>query len=731
MAAGAEQGRDGPGAEQIRSCLERIVRDGRFVHSRGLCRFLRFTVEETLGGRGETIKESVLGPEVFDRRGDFDPRLDPIVRIQAGKVRNRLEQYYQTEGSADEVIIEYPKGSYVPVFRRRPAAPTLPVEAPRRAGLRSLGGRLRWIAAAALTVGAMLAIWDWLRPKQRYAASAIEQITADTGTAIFPAISRDGNLVVYSSDRGGGGDLDLWVRSVSGGEPVRLTRGPGADITPDFSPDGQSVAFRSNRDESGLYLVHVLGGAEIRLSDTGWRPRFSPDGKWIIYQAPGKRPGGDLWLMPGGGGQPRRVEIRNHVELGGGPVWTPDGRYIVFFGFDESRSADWWVVSPQGGEAVPTGLAKRMRIQRLGDLNADSTPGDWLENEMLFSVVRGTTANLWLVPFSSHTWRVSGALRQLTFGSAMELSPRASAAGRVVFSGNALLTRLWSIPLESGDARPLTQDSSLRPGHYRAVVRFSASEGLLAFASRRSGNSDIWLKDLASGAERALAGTSEPEEHPLFSPDGRTIAYAVVSHGQHALYVVTVEHGLSRKVCQDCGEPYSWFPDSRTVVHGTRRGSTNGLASIDISTGAKRQWELRDHISVWHATVSPDGRWAILVAADLDTGAAELEIVPLHGGAPAENARWTAVSSAQPEGPAVFTPRGDRIFYLASVDGFRCLWTHSFEPTTGRVGPPQAFRHFHNSRIAPWNSWLWLAGGQLVLTMTESTSNVWSFLVSR
>ncbi len=722
MGAGEDAGLNGPAHEQIRSCLERIVRNERFVHSRGLCQFLRYTIEETLDGRGGTLKESVLGPAVFGRRSDFDPRLDPIVRIQAGKVRTRLQQYYEAEGRTDDVIIEYQKGGYAPVFRPRPA----------KAG----GVAARWpslslvsVAAAALFAAAALGAWLLSRPKDRHAASALEQLTSDTGASIFPAISRGGRLVVYSSDRRGSGDLDLWVKPVAGGEPVCLSGQPGADITPDFSPDGQRVVFRSNRKESGLYVVRVLGDEESRLTETGWRPRFSPDGNRIVYQGPGKRPGGGLWLISGNGGQPRPVEIRNQVELGGAPVWTPDSRYILFLGFDLNRSADWWLVSPEGGDAVRTGLAEQLRAQRLGDLNADSTPGDWQGEEMLFSLVRGATANLWLVPFSTRTWKVSGRLRQLTYGSGMELSPRVSAAGKVVFSGNTLVTHLWGVPLGAGDPRPLTKDSSLRPGHFRAVVRFSASDRFLAFASLRSGNSDIWLKDLESGTESALAGTSEPEEHPLFSPDGKTVAY-VAGGARRALYVAEVERRISRKICDDCGEPYGWLPDSRSLLYGKPRDSAKDVATIDVHTGARQLWISRSDLSVQHATVSPDARWAMFVAADLTNGEIHLHVVPLASGLP-DTARWTTVPSAEPEGPIVFAPSGDRIYYLASTDGFRCLWTHSFQPATGTLGKAEPLRHFHNNHVSPWNSWLWLASGQFVLAMTESTSNLWSFQLSR
>lgn len=94
-----------------------------------MCRFLRFTVEETLAGRGDSLKEAVIGPAVFDRPHDFDPRADPIVRVEARRLRTKLAKYYQDETTGGPVRIDFPVGSYVPLFRIRsePASRTASV----------------------------------------------------------------------------------------------------------------------------------------------------------------------------------------------------------------------------------------------------------------------------------------------------------------------------------------------------------------------------------------------------------------------------------------------------------------------------------------------------------------------------------------------------------------------------------------------------------------------------
>ncbi len=141
-----------PGEDAIRVQLQRILAGEGFKRSDRICRFLRYTVEQVLTGHGDEIKESVLAVEVYDRPADYNPKIDPIVRNDARRLRSKLLEYYDAEGRNDPIIIEFPKGSYAPVFQSRESP--VPESAARDASfLSSLGGpRIAAIAAAALIV---------------------------------------------------------------------------------------------------------------------------------------------------------------------------------------------------------------------------------------------------------------------------------------------------------------------------------------------------------------------------------------------------------------------------------------------------------------------------------------------------------------------------------------------------------------------------------------------------
>src|SRR5262245_29816987 len=103
----------------VRQQLDRIIASSTFQQVERLKRFITFIVTEAAAGRGDELKEYVVGVQVFGKEASFDPRTDPIVRVQARRLRARLTRYYHDEGQQDEIIIELPKGGYAPVFKRR------------------------------------------------------------------------------------------------------------------------------------------------------------------------------------------------------------------------------------------------------------------------------------------------------------------------------------------------------------------------------------------------------------------------------------------------------------------------------------------------------------------------------------------------------------------------------------------------------------------------------------
>src|SRR5437588_8518201 len=135
--------------------LQRVLSSVCFARSEGLSRLLRFLVERQLEGREAELKESTIGVEVYGRRPDYDPGRDSTVRSEVARLRARLSQYYATEGSQDLLVIELPKGGYLPAFRQSEPVPVSHRAKPKRLGLAAC---LAGLALAATALGAWWAV---------------------------------------------------------------------------------------------------------------------------------------------------------------------------------------------------------------------------------------------------------------------------------------------------------------------------------------------------------------------------------------------------------------------------------------------------------------------------------------------------------------------------------------------------------------------------------------------
>jgi TolB-like protein len=190
--------------EAISEQLHRILTSGPFAQSQRRQRFLEYIVNETLAGRGDRLKGYTIGREAFDRPEEFDPNLDPIVRMEAARLRDRLREYYDGDGKNDRVRIELPKGSYTPQIKLRGHLGKAAEEAPAdRTSIKpdaAPSRRTGWQLAVPLAVLALLlavaGLWFAVNNRQppTDVAKGPEQSLADIpGVAVLPFLNLSGD----------------------------------------------------------------------------------------------------------------------------------------------------------------------------------------------------------------------------------------------------------------------------------------------------------------------------------------------------------------------------------------------------------------------------------------------------------------------------------------------------------------------------------------------------------
>jgi tetratricopeptide (TPR) repeat protein len=148
------QARGGPSESDVHGGLDRVLASNAFRASPQLGAFLRYVVEASLGGRGASLKGYTIGVEALGRDPRFNPQIDPIVRVEATRLRRALERYYADDGSADPVVIILQRGSYAPTFAWRAAASGPPVPPPDAGAARTPARAL----LAVLFFGALIAL---------------------------------------------------------------------------------------------------------------------------------------------------------------------------------------------------------------------------------------------------------------------------------------------------------------------------------------------------------------------------------------------------------------------------------------------------------------------------------------------------------------------------------------------------------------------------------------------
>lgn len=159
-----------PSADEIRAALGRILESSALRSAPQLGAFLTYVVERSLAGQADRLKGYSIATEALGRRADFDPQTDPIVRVEATRLRRALASYYDGEGNCDPIVISMPRGSYMPLFGRAvprqapPQAVPTPPPTPPPIARRRLGGMATGIVAFALLLVAISALWDGQAP---------------------------------------------------------------------------------------------------------------------------------------------------------------------------------------------------------------------------------------------------------------------------------------------------------------------------------------------------------------------------------------------------------------------------------------------------------------------------------------------------------------------------------------------------------------------------------------
>jgi Tol biopolymer transport system component/tRNA A-37 threonylcarbamoyl transferase component Bud32 len=581
--------------------------------------------------------------------------------------------------------------------------------------------RWAWMAAAVSmgVAGGAFGVWWWTaRSAGRPAELAMRPLTADSGLTTHPVLSRDGKMIAYASDRATQKNLDIWVHPLTeGGQPIRLTTHEADDSTPDFSPDGGLVAFRSERDGGGIYLVPTHGGDE-RLLVRGKLPRFSPDGKSIAYCVGCDWLGqSKIYTIPVSGGAAKQQAA--DVPWASLPVFSSDGRHILFEGAPAANdtSHDWWVAPVEGGPSVKTGAGAILAEQTI---QIRELPKDLNDGRVLFTQ-RG---QIWGLDLAGPEWKAHRPARPLTAGN----SPwhvRAGAGSRMVFVNTQSSSHLWKLKVDLNKGKALGEMEPLpHSGGVQTRPSSSADGRLLAYSQQEPSGDSVRLRDLATAKESTLVSS---RGRPKVSPDGSKVAYGVFPD---SIYLLPSSGGESELLVPPQGkfstQPYAWTSDGKKMVYWL--GKPIRFALLDPGTRQSTDLLAHPKYDIHGAELSPDQRW---VAFTTPTGRRKpLWITAYRNGKAGEEKEWIPVSEDRDDRPW-WSPDGNLLYTVSLRDGASCIWAQRLDPLTKRpIGEAFAVHHIHGARVKVSSAGLAYFGPAilpdgLIFSLDDESGNVW------
>ncbi len=459
------------------------------------------------------------------------------------------------------------------------------------------------LAAAAATVWRL---WQkdyfWENP---LAGARIERLTDFEGNELDAAISPDGKITAFLSDRDG--QVDAWVSQIGSGEFVNITKGQFAmrwvrtASWVGFSGDGAQVWFAIEASRQPLQLASRLapsmGGASRPFLDRGVMPAWSPDGSKIAYQT--TDPGDPLFIADRTGNNPKQIFVEKRGVHCHFPTWSLDGRHIYFVrGLMATEEMDIWRI-PSAGQAGP---------ERITRHNARVAYPAWLDSRtLIYAATAEDGSGDWLYAMDVEhriPHRVSsGIAEQYLSVSASNTGPR-----RLVATVATPGASLWTVPFSD---HPQTEDA-VKPFPMPAARALGLRFGpdYFVYLSSKGGGDGLWK--LEKGAARELWKGSEGGvvAPPAVSPDGRQICFSYRKQGRAGLYLMSVDGTNIRALTEslDVRGAASWSPDGKWIAVAANQGEGTRVFKVPVEGG--QPVRLLDTLS-FHPLWSPDGDFIV------------------------------------------------------------------------------------------------------------------------
>jgi Tol biopolymer transport system component len=532
-----------------------------------------------------------------------------------------------------------------------------------------------------------------------------------------PTWSPAGDFIAYVSDESDRDDI--WVCDASGASARNLTADfPAPNAFPAWSPDGQRIAFYSERDGGGIYIMPMLGGPARKMVTVKPAILYTFSINWcskgpIVYtnfDAAGKK---QVYSITEADPTPQCLTEKVGATDGHYGELSPSGDFLAFLDSGINLTAGLFI-----GD-LRKGVVRKLE-------QGVATPHWDPQGKRLFFISgRASGFDLWMVNIDPRSGAAIGEAHRLT--SALDVndftfSPDGKKAIAAVKSRSQ--SRLWSFPTDREQHTELSAGRRLTDGFIDAYPSWSADGKTVLFSSNRRGPGDLWKLNADSASPVRVTYGPGNKEHPALSPNGQWLAFTLVNENGEYLHVMRsdkrVAHLLDPRLPECFAAAYhaDWSPDGSLIaaVFETKRNQgVIGIVDMDLESGTARSIKLLEHLpgeSPHCPRWSPDGRFLAYEA--VSDGNWQLWICTADG----LNPRRLTFDPLN-ERTSAWSHDGKYLYFIKDQHSVsRMLMDESGKPT----GPPQRWAEFPKTKIA-WDS-LSVTKDQVVIAVTEEASDL-------
>jgi Tol biopolymer transport system component len=438
-------------------------------------------------------------------------------------------------------------------------------------------------------------------------AMLFERLTVQGGEEQYPKISPDGTFIVYQAEDGS--DADIFFQRVAGGRAINLTESsPEDDWAPAISPDGQRIAFNSDRGDGGLFVMGATGESVRRVADALNNPCWAPDGKRVVASTAGfgsplaRGVKGDLWFVDVDSGEKQQL---THDTDAVQPDWSPHGHRVAYWGIQDITGGqrDLWTVGVESGDIVP--------------VTADS-PVDWCPvwapdgGHLYFLSDRAGSFNVWRVAVDERSGAVTGTPEPVAAPAenvgAFDISGDGT---RIVYPARAARANIFRADFDP-EGRVAARESQVTRGTL-IITDFNVSPDGEWFVYRGgTSREDLYLSRSDGTETRKLTDDRYRDRGPKWAPDGNKVYFYSDRSGRYEYWSIRPDGSDLQQISKTEGNSW-WYPNpspdgGRLLGHNETGTSILDIARVPVGMAEATLLPNVDDNTIPRMTAwSPDG----------------------------------------------------------------------------------------------------------------------------